>query len=116
MYEFYEAFLVLRNPRVLLATCSYAMTFCVASPGISVIIPTTYAAKLGLDEQQIGLQFSAVLIGNVLGEVAATMLSKLSASQPGRPSRSRLWVSYPGFLCIIGSYGLTPRKASDEPD
>jgi hypothetical protein len=56
------------HPRILVAACAHAITFCYANIVIVVEMPIAFGEKFHFDAQQIGLQFIAVMIGCVLGE------------------------------------------------
>ena len=98
---------MLLRPTVLIPAVAYAIIFCFASPGVSVIIPTAYGKKFGLNPQQVGLQFLSVLIGAIIGEQIGGYLSDKMMRQHGvdekrRAPEFRMWLSYLGFATTIG--------------
>lgn len=114
--ELYQPYLMLVRPSVLIPACAYAMTFCVASPGISIIIPTAYIKIYGLNTQQVGLQFIAVLVGAIVGEQFGGLLSDVAMKSRGksgnvkRAPEFRLWASYLGFATVIGQFSASVRQ------
>ncbi|KIX92754.1 uncharacterized protein Z520_11606 [Fonsecaea multimorphosa CBS 102226] len=117
--EIFQPYVMLLRPSVLLPAASYAVVFCFASPAVSVIIPTAYGEKFGLNAQQIGLQFLAIMIGAIIGEQVGGFLSdgmmrwKRGAAER-RPAEFRLWASYIGFATAIAGmveWGVTLQNA-----
>ena len=75
---------------------------------ITVEIPALFIPKFGFNPQQLGLQFLAIIIGNVIGEQLGGAMSdywmnRASRRRGGtRPEPEyRLWLSYFGFLLAI---------------
>jgi multidrug resistance protein len=99
--------LVTRVP-VLIASIGYAVIFLFASILCSVEIPVLLQAKFRLSAEQLGFNFSGIIIGSILGEVLVGQLSKYwdlyQTQRLGHvpSSKSRLWISYPGYIlsCI----------------
>lgn len=119
--ELNQPYLMLIRPSVLVPACAYATTFCVASPGISIIIPTAYIETYGLNIQQVGLQFIAVLVGAILGEQIGGLLSDVAMKSKGklgnvqRAPEFRLWASYLGFATVIGQFSASARSDVRNP-
>lgn len=96
--------------RVLIVSCSYAIVFCYANIALVVEMPQVYGSKFDLDAEGIGLQFIAIIIGSVLGEIMAGPLSdywmKLCIKRRNgvKIIEDRLTVSYTGFIFVI--FGL----------
>lgn len=53
-------------PRVLIAACAHAVTFCYGNIAIVVEMPTAFGEKFDSGPQQIGLQYIAIIIGCAL--------------------------------------------------
>jgi hypothetical protein len=92
--------------RVLVASVAYAMVFQFGSVLVTVEIPQLFVPKFGLSPQQLGLQFIPLIIGSLLGEIFARMLSKCWGSRDGRQPRSEhvLTLSYVGY--VLTSVGI----------
>lgn len=105
--DFVEPFIYVIRPRVWIPAMAYAMIFLWASIMPTIMMPQIFPEKLGLNTQQVGLQFLAVILGTVLGEQVGGRMSdwwmwrrhrKVQASpQP----EFRLWLSYSGMLLSI---------------
>jgi MFS family permease len=99
---------MLRHACVLLPSIIYAIVFNISSPALSLAIPSAYAEKFDLNAQEIGLQFLAMLIGAILGEVLGGRISdsimnrRAKIAHGQRVPEFRLWISYLGFICVIG--------------
>ncbi|KAK5215629.1 hypothetical protein LTR96_011212 [Exophiala xenobiotica] len=121
--EVYQPSLMLLRPSVLIPAIAYSVVFCFCSPAVSVIIPTAYGEKFGLNAQQVGLQFIAVIIGAVIGEQLGGALNDRvmrRTPHPGkrRPPEFRLWASYIGFAAAIAGmieWGVTLQDAPVGP-
>ncbi len=106
--EFYLPFMMLRHACVLLPSVAYAVVFNIASPALSIAIPSAYAEKFHLNARQIGLQFAAILIGAIIGELLGGRISDTIMNRRAKVAHGlwipefRLWISYLGFACIIG--------------
>lgn len=96
------------NLPVFIAAASYSMVFLFASVMGSVEVPSLLQVKFGLNAQELGLQFLAIIIGSLLGEQMGGYLSdawmimrtkKLHGKRP-RPE-FRLWLSYVGIVLTI---------------
>lgn len=96
--------------RVLIVSCSYAIVFCYANIALVVEMPQVYGSKFNLDAEGIGLQFIAIIIGSVLGEILAGPLSDywmkicIKRRNGVKVIEDRLTVSYTGFIFVI--FGL----------
>jgi hypothetical protein len=106
--EFYLPYTMLRHACVLLPSVAYAVVFSIASPALSIAIPSAYAEKFDLNAQETGLQFIAILIGAITGELLGGRISDTIMNRRAKVSNGlripeiRLWVSYLGFTCVIG--------------
>ena len=104
--DFLAPFSLVVYPRVLVAACAHAITFCYGNIAIIVEMPIAFGEKFHFDAQQIGLQFIAVIIGCVLGEqVSGRMsdwfLSYLRQKRGHSCPADRLWLSYIAFATIF---------------
>lgn len=68
LQDFIAPFDLAKYPRVLIAACAHAITFCYANIAITVEMPNAFGQKFHFNAQQTGLQFIAIIIGCVLGE------------------------------------------------
>jgi MFS family permease len=99
-------FSLAQNPRVLIAACAHAITFCYANIAIVVEMPTAFGEKFDFDAQQIGLQFIAIMIGCVLGEqISGPMcdwfLGRVRRAKGNAYPADRLWLAYIAFCSIF---------------
>jgi MFS family permease len=105
--EFVGFLSLTKLPAVVIPSCAYAIVFCYAGIAILIEMPTAIGRLFGLDAQQTGLQFLAMLIGSILGEQFSGPCSdyfqrrrdrRLHSSHKGsvKPTH-RLWFSYLGF-------------------
>jgi hypothetical protein len=107
---------MLRHVCILLPSVAYAVVFNIASPALSIAIPSAYAEKFHLNAQEIGLQFIGILIGAILGEVLGGRISdsimnrRAKIDHGQRVPEFRLWGSYLGFVCVIGEPYLPGSK------
>ena len=104
--DFVAPFSLAQYPRVLIAACAHAITFCYGNIALIVEMPIAFGEKFHFDAQQIGLQFIAIIIGCVLGEQVSGPMSDwfLKRVQQKRGSScpaDRLWLSYIAFATII---------------
>lgn len=120
-FEFIQPLTLARYPFILLPTCAYAMNFLFGSIMITVEIPQLLQEKFGLDAQQLGLQYIAVILGSVIGEQLGALLSNVwmtkkqdkseilsgdnekqqqTRNRQHKPEH-RLWLSYIGFILTI---------------
>jgi hypothetical protein len=107
--EFIHPLTLAKNPNVMIPTVVYAMVFLFGSVLITVEVPQLLQEKLGLNAEQLGLQFLGVIIGTVLGEQIGGSMSDYWMNHRARRIRRapepefRLWLSYPGtILAIVG--------------
>lgn len=73
--DFAAPFSLVKYPRVLIAACAHAITFCYGNIALIVEVPIAFGEKFHFDAQQIGLQFIAIIIGCVLGEQVSGPMS-----------------------------------------
>ncbi|PNP86431.1 hypothetical protein FNYG_00133 [Fusarium nygamai] len=106
--EFLHPFIFFFRSRVLIPSVAYAMVFLFGSVLVTVETPQLFIPKFGFDEQAIGMQFLALIIGGVIGEQLGGNLSdywmRLCTKRNGgdRPANEfRLWLSYPGFILTV---------------
>ncbi|CAJ2504346.1 Uu.00g117400.m01.CDS01 [Anthostomella pinea] len=97
------------RPSVVIPAAAYAMIF-LWQVMISIEIPQVFAIQFHLNTQQVGLQYLALIIGSLIGEVIGGTLSDrwmlLKQRRTGSVPRPeyRLWLSYFGFaLGICGT-------------
>ncbi|EYE98774.1 MFS multidrug transporter [Aspergillus ruber CBS 135680] len=119
--EFIEPLFMARHPRVLIAACAHAVTFCYGNIAIVVEMPTAFGQKFDFGPQQIGLQYIAIIIGCVLGEQLSGPMSdwwlKFLLRRRGHTCPAdRLWISYIGYGTVIAgllTWGFQLQKASE---
>ena len=119
--EFIEPLFMARHPRVLVAACAHAVTFCYGNIAIVVEMPTAFGQKFDFGPQQIGLQYIAIIIGCVLGEQLSGPMSdwwlKFLLRRRGHTCPAdRLWISYIGYGTVIAgllTWGFQLQKASE---
>ncbi|KAJ6116225.1 hypothetical protein N7512_005950 [Penicillium capsulatum] len=104
--DFGRPFWLVQHPRVLIAACAHAITFCYGNIALIVEMPIAFGQKFHFDAQQIGLQFIAIIIGCVLGEQISGPMSDwfLRGVQQKRGysrAADRLWLSYIAFATIF---------------
>lgn len=106
LQDFIAPFALAQYPRVLIAACAHAITFCYANIAIIVEMPIAFGQRFHFNAQQIGLQFIAVIIGCVLGEQVSGPMSdwflKWMRRTKGQSCPAdRLWLSYIAFSTIF---------------
>ncbi|EIW85852.1 MFS general substrate transporter [Coniophora puteana RWD-64-598 SS2] len=69
--EFYGWIGMVLRPGVVLASLAYALTFTYTDVLMTIFVPQLFGAAFNLTPGEIGLQFVALLIGAVLGELLA---------------------------------------------
>lgn len=99
-------FSLVKYPRVVIATCAHAITFCYANISLIVEMPIATGEKFHFDAQQIGLQFIAILIGCVLGEqisgpMSDWFLKRMHQARGHSCPADRLWLSYIAFITVF---------------
>ena len=108
------------HPRILIAACAHAITFCYANIAVIVEMPIAFGEKFHFDAQQIGLQFIAIIIGCVLGEqisgpVCDWFLGRVHKWRGHSCPADRLWLSYIAFVTIFAgllTWGFQLQHAS----
>lgn len=105
----YRPFRQFKNFNATVAGIAIALAFCYANIAFSVELPGIMVGKFGLDSQQLSLQYIALIIGSIIGEILAGPLSDWWMSFCIRRRKGkkvivdRLWLSYDGIiLCIVG--------------
>ena len=104
--DFVAPFSLAMTPRVLIAACAHAVTFCYGNIAMIVEMPIAFGQKFHFDAQQIGLQFIAIIIGCVLGEqVSGPMcdwfLRRVRQTRGYSCPADRLWLVYVAFCTIF---------------
>lgn len=106
LHDFVAPFSLALTPRVLIAACAHAITFCYGNIAIIVEMSIAFGEKFHFNAQQIGLQFVAIIIGCVLGEQVSSPMSdcfmKWMRQNKGhsRPA-DRLWISHFAFSTVF---------------
>ncbi|KAB8204103.1 MFS general substrate transporter [Aspergillus parasiticus] len=105
-YSFVEPLFASKYPRIIIPIFAQSIVFCYANIAIIVEMPSVFGQKFGLNAQQIGLQFLAVIIGSLIGEQLAGPTSDwfLKAADKRKGSHipaDRLWLSYVGFATAM---------------
>lgn len=106
LHDFVAPFSLALAPRVLIAACAHAITFCYGNIAIIVEMPIAFGEKFHFNAQQIGLQFIAIIIGCVLGEQVSGPMSdwfmKWMRQNKGHSCPAdRLWLSYFAFSTVF---------------
>ncbi|KAJ5332012.1 hypothetical protein N7476_001795 [Penicillium atrosanguineum] len=106
LYDFVAPFSLAQFPRVLIAACAHAITFCYGNIALIVEMPIAFGEKFNFNAQQIGLQFIAIIIGCVLGEqvsgpISDWFLQRLRHTRGHSCPADRLWLSYIAFSTVI---------------
>ncbi|KAJ5676461.1 uncharacterized protein N7477_002094 [Penicillium maclennaniae] len=106
LYDFVAPLSLAQYPRVLIAACAHAITFCYGNIALIVEMPIAFGEKFDFNAQQIGLQFIAIMIGCVLGEQASGPMSdwfmqRLRKTRKHSCPADRLWLSYIAFSTVI---------------
>lgn len=118
--DFLAPFTLATNPRIVIAACAHAITFCYGNIALIVEMPIAFGEKFDFDAQQIGLQFIAIIIGCVLGEQVSGpgsdwFLRRLKQTKGSTHPADRLWLSYIAFATIIAgllTWGFQLQHAS----
>lgn len=105
-FDFLAPFSLAQYPRVLIAACAHAITFCYGNIALIVEMPIAFGEKFHFNAEQVGLQFIAIIIGCVLGEqVSGPMsdwfLKRLRQTKGHSCPADRLWLSYIAFSTVI---------------
>ncbi|OQD82237.1 hypothetical protein PENANT_c022G03683 [Penicillium antarcticum] len=95
-------FSLAQYPRILIAACAHAITFCYANIALVVEMPIAFGEKFHFDAQQIGLQFIAIVIGCVLGEQVSGPMCDWFL---GRVQHATTWNVTPCVGAAIASFG-----------
>ncbi|KIX94340.1 uncharacterized protein Z520_10050 [Fonsecaea multimorphosa CBS 102226] len=106
-YDFVQPLRFIRRPCVIIPAAAYAMIFLFGSVMLTVEVPQLFGPKFHFNDQQMGLQFIAMVIGSVVGEQIGGYTSdwwmnrrKNKLGHPA-PAEFRLWLSYIGHLLTI---------------
>lgn len=120
LQDFVAPFALAKYPRVLVAACAHAITFCYGNIAVIVEMPIAFGEKFHFNAEQIGLQFIAVIIGCVLGEQVSGPMSdwfmKRVRQRTGQACPAdRLWLSYIAFSTVFAgllTWGFQLQKAT----
>ncbi|RDH36959.1 benzoate 4-monooxygenase cytochrome P450 [Aspergillus welwitschiae] len=95
------------RPCIMIPAAAYAMIFLLGGILPSIEMPQLFPEMFGLDSEQVGLQFIAMIIGSLLGDQVGGFLSdrwmlygQKKTQRPVAPE-FRLWISYPGIILTI---------------
>lgn len=112
LWDFVHPLTLCTKSRVLLPAIAYSMIFCMAAVFTTLEIPQLYVEKFHLNAQSMGLQYVAVIVGSLIGEIFGGIISdtwmlwrrrRIAASGRTVAPEWRLWLSYIGFaLAIVG--------------
>ncbi|KAA8898285.1 hypothetical protein TRICI_006603 [Trichomonascus ciferrii] len=95
------------NYRVLVAAISHAIVFCYANIVLVVEMPEVFGKKFKLDAQQTGLQFIAIILGSLIGEIMSGTISdwwmnrRIKQRGGVKLIEDRLWMAYSGYILVI---------------
>ncbi|KAK6459477.1 major facilitator superfamily multidrug-resistance protein [Scheffersomyces xylosifermentans] len=95
------------NFNVSMAVVAASVTFCYANIVLVVEMPQVFGLLFHLNAQQLSLQYIALIIGSIIGEILAGPLSDwwMARCIKKRGGKKvvvdRLWVSYNGFVLVI---------------
>jgi len=103
---FLRPFKLAANLNVSLAVIAASITFCYANIVLVVEMPQVFGLLFKLNAQQLSLQYIALIVGSIIGELLAGPLSDwwmtLCIKKRGKKVIvDRLWISYNGFLLVI---------------
>lgn len=109
LWDFLRPLSMAIRPCVMIPAAAYAMIFLLGGILPSIEMPQLFPEMFGLDSEQVGLQFIAMIIGSLLGDQVGGFLSdrwmlhgRKKTQRPVAPE-FRLWISYPGIvLTIVG--------------
>ncbi|RKU41670.1 hypothetical protein DL546_004486 [Coniochaeta pulveracea] len=106
LYDFIHPLTLCTKSRIMIPAVIYAMIFCFGGVFTTLEIPQLYVEKYHLNAQQVGIQYVAIIIGSVLGEVVGGHLSDMWMAwrrkrDPAVKPEFRLWLSYIGFILTI---------------
>ncbi|KAJ5827835.1 Major facilitator superfamily domain general substrate transporter [Penicillium robsamsonii] len=107
LWDFVQPLSYVMKPCVIIPAAAYAMVFLWGSIALTIEISQVYPSKFGLNTQQVGLQFLAIIIGSVIGEQIGGFISDrwmlMRQRRTGEPSppEHRLWLSYIGHALTI---------------
>lgn len=74
-WDFFAPFVFIQSPVVVICALAYGVTFGVVLVGLTNIEPLAFGDTYGFETTQDGLVFLSVLVGAVIGELAAGPLS-----------------------------------------
>ncbi|EIW83038.1 MFS multidrug transporter [Coniophora puteana RWD-64-598 SS2] len=120
--EFFRPFAMFARPAVLLPTLAYTMAFSYTNVLMTIFVPQLFGEAFHLTPGQVSLQFIALLVGALLGEVVAgkgsdafvnwrarknaSALGTSDGEDPTQPvwrPEDRLMLAPPGFiLALVG--------------
>lgn len=105
-YSFIEPLVASKYPRIIVPIFAQSIVFCYANIAIIVEMPSVFGKEFGLDDQQLGLQFIAVIVGSLIGEQLAGptsdwFLKETDERKGSHLPADRLWLSYIGFATAM---------------
>ncbi|KAJ5951502.1 uncharacterized protein N7479_009915 [Penicillium vulpinum] len=107
LWDFIQPLSYVMKPCVVIPAAAYAMIFLWGSITLTIEISQIYPPEFGLNTQQVGLQFLAVIVGSVIGEQIGGLISDrwmlMRQKRTGEPApyEHRLWLSYIGHALTI---------------
>lgn len=119
---FFRPFRTFAAARIILPICAYAIVFAYANVAICLTVPQVAGEKFHLDAEGIGLQFIAIMLGLVLGEILGGFGSDRwmawSTLRRGgiRVIEDRLWLAYPGLILVVVGLVLWGVKTQQAPE
>ncbi|KJK63750.1 Major Facilitator Superfamily protein [Aspergillus parasiticus SU-1] len=104
-YSFVEPLFASKYPRIIIPIFAQSIVFCYANIAIIVEMPSVFGQKFGLNAQQIGLQFLAVIIGSLMENSFATAMAGLLTWGFQLDNASSTWNVTPLIGVAIASFG-----------
>lgn len=105
--DFLHPLTLITRLHVVIPAVSYSMIFLWGGVMISFMIPQIFPERFGFNTQQVGLQYTAIIVGTVIGEQVGGPFSDkwmaLRERRKGTPAQPefRLWLNYPGHVLTI---------------
>ena len=119
--EFVRPLKTFATIRIIAPICAYSIIFAYANIAIIITMPQVAGEKFHLDAEGTGLQFIAIIVGLMLGEIFGGIGSdrwmKWRTSRRGgnRVIEDRLWLAYPAILLVIAGliiWGVCTQQAT----
>lgn len=100
--DFIHPFALAARPVIIIPAVAYSMVFGLSNVMPTVELPQLYVEYFGLETQDVGIQFVAVIIGTIVGEQLSGFISdRWMRRGHDHKAEYRLWLSYPGFALVI---------------